>query len=307
MSEITIVTAFFDIGRKHMEGFSRDSNTYLNYFKFWARINNKMIIYVDSNLAEEVKNIRSNFNLDHKTTVIPIDDFKQLVPDSYLSIKKGLSHPLTKKFRKNPKAPEAYNPEYTYITFLKPWLVQNAIEKGLTSGMIAWVDFGYNHGGKTYINSEEFNFTWNYDFSDKIHLFHLNSLNNLPIFEVVRQMPVDISAGVIIAPSQYWKILVNSFVDSIHCLAKCDLSDDEQTLLLMSYRESPNYFELHRIPSWFSVFKSFGGEHLTIDSMSNYKFYKQQSILALNAKNYLKALSNFCIYSYKKIKYRLFN
>ena len=33
MSEITIVTAFFDIGRKNMEGFKRDNQTYFDYFR----------------------------------------------------------------------------------------------------------------------------------------------------------------------------------------------------------------------------------------------------------------------------------
>ena len=59
------------------------------------------------------------------------------------------------------------NPNDNYMESSK--LVKNAIKKGLVSGMIAWVDVGYNHGGKTYINPEEFNFTWKYDFSQKIH------------------------------------------------------------------------------------------------------------------------------------------
>ena len=39
-NEISIVTWFFDIGRKDWKGFERDNNTYANYFKFWARLNN---------------------------------------------------------------------------------------------------------------------------------------------------------------------------------------------------------------------------------------------------------------------------
>ena len=307
MSEITIVTAFFDIGRKNMEGFKRDNQTYFDYFKFWARINNKMIIYTDANLIDEIYNIRAAFNLAEKTTIIPIDNFEDLVPESYSHIKKGLSHPLTQKFRKNPNAPESYNPKYTYLTFLKPWLIQNAIKKGLISGMIAWVDFGYNHGGKTYTIPEQFNFTWDYDFSQKIHLFHLKELNTLPIFEVIRQMPVDVSAGVIVAPDHYWNVLVESFIDSVKCLAKCDFADDEQTLLLMAYRENPNLFELHLIPDWFLVFKNFGGEHLTIGAKSGYKIYKQNSIIAFKNKDYKKFFYNLIIYSFKKIRYRFFN
>lgn len=38
MSELTIVTAYFDIGRNKWKGFERGNNKYINYFKFWARI-----------------------------------------------------------------------------------------------------------------------------------------------------------------------------------------------------------------------------------------------------------------------------
>ena len=34
MSEITLVTAYFDINRKNWSGFERNSNKYINYFKF---------------------------------------------------------------------------------------------------------------------------------------------------------------------------------------------------------------------------------------------------------------------------------
>ena len=33
--------------------------------------------------------------------------------------------------------------------------------------MVAWIDFGYNHGGEYYINPEDFNFEWKYNFSNK--------------------------------------------------------------------------------------------------------------------------------------------
>ena len=41
---------------------------------------------------------------------------------------------------------------------LKQWCVKDAVEKGIAKGMIAWIDFGYNHGGKYYLKKEEFDF-----------------------------------------------------------------------------------------------------------------------------------------------------
>ena len=40
MSDITIVTAYFDIGRGNWNNSERGNNKYINYFKFWARIKN---------------------------------------------------------------------------------------------------------------------------------------------------------------------------------------------------------------------------------------------------------------------------
>ncbi|EAJ8906968.1 protein YibB, partial [Campylobacter jejuni] len=35
-NEITIVTAFYDIGRKDIKNFERDNDKYLSYFEFLA-------------------------------------------------------------------------------------------------------------------------------------------------------------------------------------------------------------------------------------------------------------------------------
>ena len=305
MQEITIVTAFFDIGRKNIKGFQRDNQTYLNYFKFWARIKNKMIIYTDSKTVDQIAQIRKNFDLLDQTTIIPVDEVEKLVPTSYEEIKKALSNPLTQKFRKNPQAPESYNAKYTYVTFLKPWLVAHAVNNDLASGMIAWVDFGYNHGGETYLNENEFNFLWSYNFTNKIHLFTLKPINTLPVFEIVRQMPVDMTAGIIVAPDKYWNFLSESFVNSISHLSHCGLSDDDQTLLIMAYRKNPQLFELHQIQDWFLVFKNFGGNHLTINLKGQYKIEKQSGLFALKNKQYLLALNHFIIYSKQKLIYLL--
>ena len=45
MSEITLVTAYFNIGRGSWTGFSRDNNKYIRYFEHWARLKTKLIVY----------------------------------------------------------------------------------------------------------------------------------------------------------------------------------------------------------------------------------------------------------------------
>ena len=62
MKELTIVTAFFDIGRKNFKGLSRSNELYLSYFKYWARIKNKLVVYTDKIMAKEVKKVRKEYD-----------------------------------------------------------------------------------------------------------------------------------------------------------------------------------------------------------------------------------------------------
>ena len=74
MSEITLVTAYFNIGRGSWTGFSRDNNKYIRYFEHWARLKNKLIVYTTPDIADKVKEIRRRFGLENRTTVISIQD-----------------------------------------------------------------------------------------------------------------------------------------------------------------------------------------------------------------------------------------
>lgn len=265
MSEITIVTAFFDVGRGKWQGeFQRSVEEYLAYFKFWARIRNKMVIYAEPQVAKEAMEIRRAFGLQDRTVVIPIDDVTSLEPTIYKTMEEVLANPTVVKFRKRPQNPESYNPAYTYITNMKIWFLKNTVEKNLAQETLAWVDFGYNHGGTYYTNPEEFDFLWTYPFSRKIHFFTLEELDDIPIFELVRTMKTYFSAGIMIVPDILCHRLWELFQENIFHLLACDLCDDEQTVMLMAYRQSPELFSIHRIYGWFEPWKKFGGEHLSV-------------------------------------------
>lgn len=135
---------------------------------------------------------------------------------------------------------------------LKQWFVKDAIEKKLVNGMVAWIDFGYNHGGEYYINPEDFNFEWKYNFSNKIHVFFQNEDDNLPIFEVVRLMSSYITGGLQVAPDYLWSDFWNLMRENMLKLNSVGLIDDDQTILLMSYRQNKEIFEKH-FCNWFSV------------------------------------------------------
>ena len=54
MKQITIVTAFFDINRSNMKEFNRSNQKYIDAFKFWARIKNKIVVFSDKETIQKL-------------------------------------------------------------------------------------------------------------------------------------------------------------------------------------------------------------------------------------------------------------
>ena len=309
MSEITIVTAFFDIGRGDMKGFERSNEKYLSYFAFWARMRNQLIVYTDANMAKRVREIRKEFNLEDKTKVIVVDEPEKLDFEVYSKMEKILAKQEVVAYRKDPKCPESYNPKYNYLMYLKSWFGYDAVKNHGASGLVAWLDFGYNHGGKTYDRPEDFDYVWDYDFSEKIHLFALRRINTMPVFDIVKKMPIDMSGGVIVAPSSYWQKVHQMYREAIMGLMMCDFVDDDQTLLIMAYRNYPELFEIHMIEDWFMVLKNFGGQHLHMHEnalqRSKYKLLKLKMMEKYYDKEYAECLKYLAAYTGEKIKSKI--
>lgn len=304
MNEISIVTAFFDIGRKNWKGFERDNSTYANYFKFWARVKNHIVVYTEPKMAEQVKKIRADYNLLDKTTIIVVEDVRKLDEYIYILLNNVLSNKLTVKFRRHPWMPECCNPLYNYIMYLKTYFLTDAINRGLVkNSMIAWVDFGFNHGGEIYSTPEEFSVTLtDENLNHKIHLFSVDKLDDTPIFEIVRNMHTYIAGAVIIAPSDMWNILFDLYRQATISLAQCGFSDDDQTLAVMAYRTNPNLFEIHPIDDMFSSFDVFNQKLSKHKTKQYKKVRKEAQRLLYKDKQYIAGLKLFFKYLWLKLQ-----
>ncbi len=65
--EVTIITAFFDIGRGNWQGkMQRSNEKYFEYFDFWARIKNKIVVYTEPQYKQKVLDIRRKSRPFHK-------------------------------------------------------------------------------------------------------------------------------------------------------------------------------------------------------------------------------------------------
>lgn len=262
MSELTIVTAFFDIGRKDFKGMPRSNQKYAEFFKFWARIKNKIIVYTDSVMAKEVKKIRKEFGLLDRTKVVVIDDVSTIEPQLLSRMIDTSKNETFLNYRYMDNSADN-NAKYDYIMLLKAWCIKDAVEKKLASGMIAWLDFGYNHGGKTYPIKEEFDFLWKTDLpKDKVTMFIKKEDDLKPIFQIVQSYEVYVMGAPFIVPSNLAFKLWEEERKAMISLLDCGFIDDDQTIMLMVSRNT-DFVNCVKSGGWNLALKENGAPHLT--------------------------------------------
>ena len=253
-----------------------------------------MIIYTDAETSKYVEKIRKEqYNRDN-TKIIVIEDWKKIDEECYIKIKNVMKNNLAVNFKMYSTFPEAWNADYNYMTNMKSWFIQDVVNKNLASGMIAWVDFGFNHGGEYYVDSEDFNFEWQYNFEkDKITLFTINDIDNLPVFEICRRMNSYIQGNVMVAPDYLWIEFWKLVRKNILALASVGLADDDQTITLMAYNEEKEKFKILKTEKWFSMLQQYGNKNFKIKEEEKKKFVKLRKIkqkikYVKNLKKYLK-------------------
>lgn len=308
MKEVTIVTAFFDIGRGNWgHGFTRSEQDYLRYFGYWARMKNNLVVFTEERFKDEVMRIRAQHGLADKTRVVVVD-LDSVDPELLATIEEVLSHPEAVAARKQPQNPECWNARYDYVMCLKPILIQKAIEEGWASGMVAWFDFGYLHGAETFARPEDFDFTWETNLPDKVNLFFLKEDYDRPIEEIVRDMELYIMGATILAPSELWPEVAKLLRGAAMELASRGMADDDQTLFLMAFRKKKEIFNAVPIvtseaPLFIATGRQFElspGASLGV-RRTPHKMAKRSMSYAWHTGNYGKALWHGCKYFMLKL------
>lgn len=259
---ITLVTAFFDCNRGESSYQARTNEKYLDYFRFWARLKNKLIIYTTSEFKEKVLSIRQAFNLESRTVVITVDDVWEIEHDIYALMKdvEKKSSFIDWRYRNKDIS---NNADYNYIMLMKYWCMQDAVRRKLTAEMVCWFDFGWNHGGEVFSCPEEFDFEWKYGFTSKIHLFSLSDPSNDTGIIRLQSMTDSIMGSPVICAIEQCSKLYEYCKQSMYSLLSLDCYDDDQMLLRMAYKLHNEDFEIH-LSNWFLPLKEFGGGHLTV-------------------------------------------
>lgn len=256
MSKISIVTAFFDIGRGNWTTsveknggplphyLERSVDKYIDHFSRMCELENEVIVYTSPDLAPRLQAVSP------KVKVVEYDYF-EIHEELRMKIEAIQTEPKFIK-RINPyqvRNPEYWSKDYVGVTSLKASFVDDAFARGLiTNEWAAWVDFGYCRDDEHIPTSKK----WDYDFTPGLmHYFNYREPNvNRPSENVqlaVLNNIVYIIGGVFVGQKEQWSVLKKDMRESLDILMQNGLVDDDQGLLLMSYFANPDMYELHKM------------------------------------------------------------
>ncbi|WP_180138136.1 WlaTC/HtrL family glycosyltransferase [Acinetobacter sp. YH12043] len=282
-SEITIVSAFFDIGRGnwsvekgHPSYLQRSPEKYLDYFSNLAELENDMIIFTSSEFSEKIRKIRKN----KKTIVVEID-INSKFSDCREKIK-AVQNSSVFKNTVDPaqsRNPEYWSPDYVLVTNLKAYFVKKSItSKLVNTHLVAWVDFGYCRSKETLNGLVK----WKYPFNeDKIHFFTINKnfkISKELVNESILRNQVFIIGGAIVGTKEKWLNFSNIVYNCQKEILLDSMVDDDQGVFMMAFLEDKDNIKLNYLGKnkWFNLFKLFDEK-----SKSNI-FEKFKTLLRLN-------------------------
>ena len=144
--KITIVTAFFDIGRgdwtadKGLPGFiQRTNETYLERFSYLAKLDNPMVIYTSEDFSERIAALRVG---KEDLTKVVVVNFKENFIEEREMIKEIQNDPkfIEKITPSQRKMPEYWNADYVLVNYLKSTFVNHALSCGMIeTDLVAWL------------------------------------------------------------------------------------------------------------------------------------------------------------------------
>ncbi len=265
MSKITIVTAFFDIGRgeiSEQDGLPayliRTTDTYFEYFANLAKLENDMVIFVAKHHVEKVLALRNG----KPTQIIEFDFANKL---NY--VKKLIHHVQTdaqfisKINLEQIKNIEYWSADYVLVNNLKAYFVNKAIKQGIVkTDMVAWVDFGYCRSTET-LNDIK---SWEYDFDPNfVHMFTIRKNKKIQshddVMKFIFNNEVYIIGGCIVASQNKWREFLKLLTKNQKSLLQNRIIDDDQGLYLMCLFQNKHLFKLNYLgkKQWFALFRKY--------------------------------------------------
>lgn len=264
---IKIVTAFFDIGRGDRNTYKRTNEQYLAYFKFWARLRNEMVVYCSPEYSERILKIRSDYGLRKQTEVVPLKNVFGVEADLFKRMQVIERDASFKSFRYRDSIENTA--KYSYIMLMKWWCVADAASREERDDcFLAWVDFGYNHGGDRYTESKDFDFYWEYSFPRAVNIFCLADPDQVSLIDSLQFLSECCIGHTAIIRKDYCRHYWEMMLDAMNSLVKIGCIDDDQMLMLMVYRQEPGIHSVV-ICDWFEDFQRCSNQQFSVVEKDN--------------------------------------
>lgn len=262
MSEqVTIVTAFVDIGRGKWRGIKngeiipsyikRHNDVYFDRFQRLSKLKNPIICFTESKFFDRIRSMRDDITLVAIDTLF--HDHAHLVS----AIENVQNNPLFVQLVDNKSSPERWSPQYVVINALKSYFVNHAVQNKLNkTNTCAWIDFGY---ARNAFHCPE-GLDWKFDTEGKINLFStVPHVPPEPIINIIKSGQVYIQGCHIVAPASEWSVLSELTHAAMVTMLNVGLIDDDQTMLLMAVRFAPEKFAVrfNGHGDWFTMFTKF--------------------------------------------------
>ena len=290
--KITIVTAFYDIGRGNWGIMKRSVEYYINSFKNYLSLEYEMVVFIDDRYISSIITY-----LSKNITIIPIHaDFLENNIESWKNIEKDLLIMNSENYKKmlvnriHNGHPENIFPEYNCINHAKIDFIKYALPFIKTS-FVCWSDFGY-HSSILNNNSSIFPtdiLDINLFNTSKINVCLMNKIKEYDSISILQNAPNIFTGSFYGLPVN----LVNPFHELYHyCLNELyllNISDDDQHILLKCYYKRPELFELYlsegKWPEALTYFQKRNKEHLKY--LEVYEYPKLIRLGSLNDGGYV--------------------
>lgn len=257
---LTLITAYYKLDLTHCSPKShkskRSTQIYLDFFSYWVKLRNKIIIYTDVlEVEHQIYAMRKTYGLEDQTIVIQ-KDLRSFDPQALKMISEVFETYDQSQGRFDQAHPPHTSPEYDYLMYCKSFFICDAIKNQLTSQKILWLDFGYNLGGSKFINPAQFNFELKPQQGlkeEKINFLCLGkedtrSLSHILIYGTEHFL----TGGCIYAGKEAWQRFNLQIQEALKAFISFGIMDDDQKLYIWCLRNHPESFNLLYIDDWFS-------------------------------------------------------
>jgi protein YibB len=263
---ITLVTIFYDIGRKDWGNFTRSVEEYLTAFTFFLHYDYKMIVFIDDRyhdkfidycggrLHENIKVIRINRDwlnnniwawskYKKEKEIMGSETYRKIIPERI-----ALNYP------------ENTRPEYTILTHSKIDLVNYVIDNNLTEDeYVGFVDFGYFHDktDQRYVPRDTLDIN-KFDL-DRVNVCAVNPINKQDknITWTLINAPEKLAAYFFLGNRENLKKFQELAHKWLEIFQNKNIADDEQHLWLQCYFENPELFRVWAFGYWHQALRHF--------------------------------------------------